>query len=214
METKDEAVLYEVRISAGKPKGLSDLRELWRFRDLLVLMVRRDYYAKYAQTLLGPLWFLVQPLLTTLVFTFVFAGVARIPTSGAPPMLFYLCGMVPWGYFATTFSSVSTSLTANAGVFSKVYFPRLIVPISYAVSNLFALGIQFGLLLFILFFYGYLGKHWDLLRWEIFFIPVAGSRIGVFIRIAILCDTNCIPGRYCSGGDAMGNHRESCDFSN
>jgi len=131
------------------------LEDLWRYRDLLWMFVRRDFVAVYKQTILGPLWFFIQPLLTTLVFTVVFSGMAQIPTAGLPPMLFYLAGTTAWNYFAACLTKTSTTFTANAGLFGKVYFPRLITPLSIVVSNLIQFGIQFTL--FFAFFGYYLG---------------------------------------------------------
>ena len=121
-----------------------EIQGIWEYRDLLLLMVWRDFSSKYKQTILGPLWFFLQPLLMTLVFTVIFGHVAKLPTDGLPPMLFYLSGQLGWNYFAANFNSNSASLVNNAGLFSKVYFPRLIVPLSAVVSNLFAFGIQLG----------------------------------------------------------------------
>ena len=118
------------------------IREIVDYRDLLFLLVRRDFVAQYKQTLLGPLWFIIQPLLTTLVFTIVFGNVAKIPTDGLPPVLFYLCGLLGWGYFAQTFNTTSTTFVTNAPLFGKVYFPRLIVPLSVTISNLLAFGLN------------------------------------------------------------------------
>jgi lipopolysaccharide transport system permease protein len=134
------------------PSGWFDLhlRDLWRYRDLVALFVRRDFVANYSQTLLGPLWFLIQPLLTTFMFTIIFSRVARIPTDGLPPMLFYMCGVVAWSYFAGCVSKTSLTFVANANLFGKVWFPRLAVPLSVVISNLVAFGIQFGLLLLML----------------------------------------------------------------
>lgn len=130
------------------------LDDLWRYRDLLWMFVRRDFVSVYKQTILGPLWFFIQPLFTTLVFTLVFSGMAQIPTGGLPPMLFYLAGTTAWNYFAACLTKTSTTFTANAGIFGKVYFPRLITPLSVVVSNLIQFGIQF--LLFLGFFGYYL----------------------------------------------------------
>jgi len=119
-----------------------DLAGLWRYRDLLWLLVHRDFVAKYKQTVLGPLWFIIQPLLTTLVFSLVFGTIAHIPTDGVPPFLFYLTGLLGWNFFASTFTATSNTLAGNAGIFGKVYFPRLVVPISTVISGFIALGIQ------------------------------------------------------------------------
>lgn len=119
-----------------------DWRGVFDYRDLLLVMVRRDFTAKYKQTVLGPIWFLVNPLITTLVFTVLFNRVLRVPTDGVPPMLFYLCGMLGWGYFSTVLIGTSNSLAGNASLFSKVYFPRLIPPLVVTISSLLAMGIQ------------------------------------------------------------------------
>lgn len=119
-----------------------ELWSIWRYRDLVMLLVWRDFIAKYKQTILGPIWFIVQPLTMTLVFTVVFGHVAGLSTDGLPPLLFYLCGQLGWNYFAQNFGATSTSLFANAGLFNKVYFPRLVVPLAALISNLFAFVIQ------------------------------------------------------------------------
>ena len=119
-----------------------DLAALWRYRDLLMLLVRRDFVAVYKQTILGPLWLFIQPVLTSLTFTFIFGGLAKISTDGNPPILFYMAGITLWTYFADCLNKTSNTFIANAGVFGKVYFPRLIIPLSVLVSNLIKLGIQ------------------------------------------------------------------------
>jgi lipopolysaccharide transport system permease protein len=129
------------------------LDDVWRYRDLLWMFVRRDFVAVYKQTILGPLWFFIQPLLTTLIFTVIFTGVAKIPTDGFPPILFYLAGMTPWNYFSTCLTKTSNTFVANAGIFGKVYFPRLIVPLSIVVSTIIQFGIQFVLFFAILVYY-------------------------------------------------------------
>lgn len=129
------------------------LDDVWRYRDLLWMFVRRDFVAVYKQTILGPLWFFIQPLLTTLIFTVIFSGVAKIPTDGYPAMLFYLAGMTPWNYFSTCLTKTSNTFVANAGIFGKVYFPRLIVPLSIVFSTIIQFGIQFALFIAILVYY-------------------------------------------------------------
>lgn len=129
-----------------------NLKEIWQYRDLLVLFVRRDFVATYKQTILGPLWFFIQPILSSFVFYVIFNKVAQIPTDGMPPYLFYLCGLTAWNYFSTCLTSTSNVFIANAGIFGKVYFPRLITPLSIVVSNLIKFAMQF--LIFIL-FWGY-----------------------------------------------------------
>ena len=132
-------------------RGLLDLRlgELLRYRDLVLLFVRRDFVAVYKQTVLGPLWYLIQPLLTTLTFTVIFGQIASLPTDGLPQFLFYMSGTVVWAYFADCLNKTSNTFVQNAGLFGKVYFPRLAVPVSILISNLITFSIQF--LLFLLF---------------------------------------------------------------
>lgn len=124
-----------------------NLRELWQYRDLLMLLVKRDFISVYKQTILGPVWFFIQPLLTTVTFTIIFGMVAKIPTGGIPEMLFYLTGITFWNYFSSCLTSTSNTFVTNASVFGKVYFPRLIVPLSVVISNLMKLAIQFVLLI-------------------------------------------------------------------
>jgi len=117
-------------------------RDIWEYRDLLFLMVRRDFVAKYKQTVLGPLWFIIQPLMMTMVFTVVFNRIGKIPTDKLPPMLFYLCGQLSWSYFAQCMNGTSRTFVANANLFGKVFFPRLIIPLSVVASSLIAFVIQ------------------------------------------------------------------------
>jgi lipopolysaccharide transport system permease protein len=130
------------------------LMELWSYRDLVMLFVRRDFVAVYKQTILGPLWYLIQPLLTTLTFTFIFGNVAKLPTDGLPQFLFYMSGTVIWAYFAECLNKTSNIFVQNANLFGKVYFPRLAMPVSILISNLVTFLIQFVLfLLFVLYFF-------------------------------------------------------------
>lgn len=119
------------------------LRELWAYRDLIVLFVRRDFVAQYKQTILGPAWNIIQPLFTTIIFTIVFGKIAKISTDGIPPFLFYMGGMVIWTYFSNVLTGTSNTFVGNAAIFGKVYFPRLVVPISNLISKLIAFVIQF-----------------------------------------------------------------------
>lgn len=136
-------------------RNLFDLRlgELWRARDLIMLFVRRDFVSVYKQTILGPLWYLIQPLLTTVVFTVIFGNIAKLPTDGLPSFLFYMSGTVVWAYFASCLTKTSETFVGNANLFGKVYFPRLAVPGSILISNLITFLIQFAFFLaFILYF--------------------------------------------------------------
>lgn len=119
-----------------------NLKELWRYRDLIMLFVRRDFVSQYKQTILGPIWLFIQPLFTTLTFYFVFNQIAKIPTDNIDPILFYLSGITLWNYFSDCFNKTSNTFVSNAGIFGKVYFPRLATPISVVFSNLIKLGIQ------------------------------------------------------------------------
>jgi len=129
-----------------------NLREVWRYRDLVILFVRRDFVAQYKQTILGPLWLILQPLLTTFVFYIVFSKIAKISTNGSDPFLFYLSGITLWNYFSDCLTKTSNTFVANAGIFGKVYFPRLVLPISIILSNLIKLGVQLLLLLSVILF--------------------------------------------------------------
>lgn len=126
----------ERRIKASQSYLRFDWREMWAYKDLLLLLVRRDFLAKYKQTVLGPIWFIVQPVLLTLVFTLIFGGVAKISTDTLPAPLFYMSGLLSWNYFSSTFASIGGTFVGNMHIFSKVYFPRLIVPFALIASNL------------------------------------------------------------------------------
>ncbi|MEO5910940.1 MAG: ABC transporter permease [Pelobium sp.] len=147
------------------------LADVWRYRDLLGLLVRRDFVSFYKQTILGPLWFFLQPLFTTIIFTFVFGNLAGISTDGLPQPLFYMAGITAWNYFADCLNKTSTVFKDNASIFGKVYFPRLIMPLSIVMSNLVRFGVQ--LLLFFLFmlYYYAIGASFQL-TWYIFLFPV------------------------------------------
>ena len=130
-----------------------NLREVWRYRDLLWMFVKRDFTAQYKQTILGPLWHFIQPLFTTVVFLVVFTNIAKISTDGVPPVLFYMSGITIWNYFSSCLNATSNTFVANAGIFGKVYFPRLVIPLSTVLSNIVKFGIQFLLLLAALLWY-------------------------------------------------------------
>jgi lipopolysaccharide transport system permease protein len=176
-----------------KPKGrLVDLRlgELWESRELIWLFFWRDFVAQYKQTILGPVWYLIQPLLTTVVFTIVFGRVAHLSTDGLPQFLFYLSGTVVWTYFAACLTRTSSTFLSNANIFGKVYFPRLSVPLSTLLSNLVAFGIQFVLFLGFLVYFALQGADVHLTWWALF-LPVeillmAGLGLGLGIVVASL----------------------------
>jgi lipopolysaccharide transport system permease protein len=147
METNKVQVEEDWSLIIQPQRNWLDLRlgELWRYKDLVLLFVRRDFVAAYKQTILGPLWYLIQPLLTTLTFTVIFGAIAKLPTDGLPQFLFYLSGTVIWTYFADCLTKTSNTFVQNANLFGKVYFPRLAVPVSILISNLITFLIQFGL---------------------------------------------------------------------
>jgi lipopolysaccharide transport system permease protein len=132
-----------------------DLRlgEILRYKDLLFLFVRRDFVALYKQTILGPLWFFIQPVITSITFAVIFGNLANISTDGLPQILFYMCGVTLWTYFSDTLTKTADTFTANANIFGKVYFPRMIVPLSVVISNLIKLGVQFILFLLLWVYY-------------------------------------------------------------
>lgn len=138
--------------SADSP-FVPDLHGVWQYRDLVMLFVHRDTVANYKQSLLGPLWFVIQPLITTLVFTIVFGGIMSLPTDGLSPFIFYFAGILCWQSFVTNLTRTSDTLTNNANLYSKVYFPRLVLPISTVISNLIVFGIQFAVFVALLAFF-------------------------------------------------------------
>ncbi len=173
-------------------RNLFDLRlyELWRYRDLVMLFVRRDFVSVYKQTILGPLWYLIQPILTTLTFTVIFGQIASLPTDGLPQFLFYMSGTVVWGYFADCLNKTSNTFVQNAGLFGKVYFPRLAVPVSILISNLVTFAIQLALFIAFLLFFMWTGARVSPSLW-LFLLPIlilmmAGLGLGFGIVISSL----------------------------
>jgi lipopolysaccharide transport system permease protein len=136
-----------------------DLREIWKYRDLLKLYIKRDIITQYKQTILGPLWYLIQPAITTVFFMLIFGRLAKIPTDGLPQPIFYMAGIICWQYFSDCLNKTSNTFIANQDVFGKVYFPRLILPLSTVTSNLVRFGIQFLLFLLIYIVYFILGAN-------------------------------------------------------
>jgi lipopolysaccharide transport system permease protein len=176
-----------------RPKrGIFDLRlnKLWHARDLVVLFVWRDFVSVYKQTILGPLWYIIQPLLTTVVFTIIFGNFAGLPSDGIPSFLFYMSGTVVWSYFAACLTKTSDVFINNFMIFSKVYFPRLVTPVSILISNLISFGIQF---LFFLGFYAYylftgaaIKPNLWILMFPVLILIMAGLGLGVGIIISSL----------------------------
>jgi lipopolysaccharide transport system permease protein len=173
-------------------KNLLDLRlkQILEYWDLLILLVKKDIVIVYKQTILGPLWFFVQPIMTTLIYTFVFGNIAKISTDGIPTPLFYMTGIIIWNYFSECFIKTSDTFSANAGVFGKVYYPRLINPLSVILSNGIKFLIQFSLFL-VLFFYYYLNSNiihpkFELILFPVFLIIMAFLGLGMGLIFSAL----------------------------
>lgn len=148
-----------------------DLQELWKYRDLILMFIKRNFSTMYKQTILGPLWILINPLITTLMFTVVFGNIAKIPTDGVPQFLFYMSGNTAWAYFANCLTSTSTTFTSNAGIFGKVYFPRLATPISTVITGLINFVVQFVMLLGFLLYFMHSGSNVQPNAW-LLIIPI------------------------------------------
>ena len=146
---------WDLTITPSKSLFSVNMLAIWRYRDLLFLFVRRDFVATYKQTILGPLWFFIQPIFTAIIFTVVFGNIAQISTSGMPKPLFYLAGITLWNYFADCITKTSNTFVANQSIFGKVYFPRIIVPLSTIITNLMKFGVQIGLFLGFYIYYYY-----------------------------------------------------------
>lgn len=173
-----------------EPKGKLlelNLAEVWRYRDLLWLFVKRDFVAQYKQTVLGPLWHFIQPIFTTLVFLLIFGKIANIPTDGIEPVLFYMSGISIWNYFSSCITATSNTFVANASIFGKVYFPRLVIPLSTVLSNIVKFAIQFLLLLAVMIWYAvknnhfYFGASWLLIPLLVLMMAGLGLGLGIII---------------------------------
>ncbi len=165
-----------------------NLKEVWDYRDLMTLFVKRNIITQYKQTILGPLWWLIQPALTVVMYMVVFGGIAGIPTDGIPQPLFYLGGVCMWQYFSDCLNKTSNTFVTNSGIFGKVYFPRLIMPLSNTISNLVRFGIQFGLFVIVYVFYVAGGTvvhpNWYFLLFPLLVLMMAGLALGFGIIIS------------------------------
>lgn len=165
-----------------------NLKEIWDYRDLLSLFVKRTITVQYKQTVLGSLWWFIQPILTVIMYMVVFGGIAGIPTDGIPQPLFYLGGIAMWQYFSDCLGKTSGTFVANAGIFGKVYFPRLIMPLSTVVSNLVRFGIQLCLFVIVYLYYAIIGQapspNWYLLLFPLLAVVMAGLALGFGIIIS------------------------------
>lgn len=159
-----------------------NLREVWDYRDLVYMFVKRDFVSSFKQTILGPLWFFINPIFTTVVYLIVFGNIANLSTDGAPKILFYLAGVTLWNYFSSSLGGTSNVFVGNAGIFGKVYFPRLVMPITIVISNLMRFGVQFLLFLVVFFYYWYKGEvtpNWWILFTPIFILMMSLFALGV-----------------------------------
>jgi lipopolysaccharide transport system permease protein len=156
-----------------------NLREIWRYRDLLILFVKRDFVAQYKQTILGPLWHFISPIFTTLTFTFIFGNVAKLSTDGTPQLVFYMSGITIWNYFSQTLTSTGSTFLANAGIFGKVYFPRMVSPLATVLSNTIKFGIQFLMLMFVVGYFYLEGKLPGFEWVNLLLVPVVVIMAGV-----------------------------------
>jgi len=179
-------------ISIEPTRGILDvpIKEIWLYRDLLALLIRRDFVSFYKQTILGPIWFFIQPVFTTLVFVFVFGNLAGLSTDGLPQFLFYLSGITAWNYFADCLIKTSTVFRDNAQLFGKVYFPRLVVPLSIVTGNLVRFGVQFLLFLGVwLYFYAQGAEivlTWVALLFPVLIVLMAGLGLGLGLIITAM----------------------------
>ncbi|MBL0738875.1 ABC transporter permease [Flavobacterium sp. GN10] len=155
-----------------------NFKEIWQYRDLLMLFVKRDIITVYKQTVLGPLWYLIQPLFTSITFTIIFNNVAGIKTGSIPPFLFNLAGIMVWNYFTACLNGTSDTFKSNASIFGKVYFPRIITPLSIVISNLIKFGIQFGIFIFFYIFFYFQGADLSL-NLSILFFPILIAFMGI-----------------------------------
>lgn len=147
-----------------------NLKEVWDYRDLVYMFVKRDFVSSFKQTILGPLWFFINPIFTTVVYLIVFGNIANLSTDGAPKILFYLAGVTLWNYFSSSLGGTSNVFVGNAGIFGKVYFPRLVMPITIVISNLMRFGVQFLLFIVVFFYYWY--KREVTPNWWVLFTPI------------------------------------------
>ena len=159
-----------------------NLKEVWDYKDLVYMFVKRDFVSSFKQTILGPLWFFINPIFTTVVYLIVFGNIANLSTDGAPKILFYLAGVTLWNYFSSSLGGTSNVFVGNASIFGKVYFPRLVMPITIVISNLMRFGVQFLLFIVVFFYYWYKGEvtpNWWVLFTPIFILMMSLFALGV-----------------------------------
>ena len=179
---QDEKTYYSTVITPRDKLLALDWKELWRYRDMFVLFVERNFRTAYKQTILGPLWFIITPVLSVIVYVTVFGGIANIPTDGIPPILFYLLGISVGGYFSSCLSSTSNSFVTNADIFGKVYFPRIIMPLVAVTTNLLSFAIQLAIFAAFYIYYAATGTeltiHWQIVLFPLLVILLALMAVG------------------------------------
>lgn len=185
---QEQPWLYTI---SAKQNALSlNLKEIWRYRDLLMLFVKRDVVTVYKQTILGPLWYVIQPLFTSVIFTLVFNNLGNIQTGGVPPFLFNLAGITAWNYFKECLTGTSDTFVKNQSIFGKVYFPRVIMPMSITVSNLLKFGIQLGIFIAFYIYFAFqgadLGFNYNLLLFPVYVLMMALLGLGLGMIISSL----------------------------
>ena len=177
---KDEH--WDIEITPKDKLLAIDWKEIWRYRDMFILFVDRNFRTAYKQTILGPLWFIITPVLSVIVYATVFGGIANIPTDGIPPILFYLLGISVWGYFSACVSATSNSFVSNADIFGKVYFPRIIMPLVAVTTNMLSLAIQMAIFLAFYIYYAATGTeltiHWQIVLFPVLIILLALMAVG------------------------------------
>ena len=190
MNKIEQKQYWTMRIRPHERLWHIDLGEIWRYRDLIELFVKRNIVVQYKQTILGPLWYLIQPILTVIMNMVVFGGIAKMSTDGMPQALFYMAGNICWFYFSDCLNQTSSTFTANQQMFGKVYFPRLVVPIAVVISNLLRFAIQAALFV-VLYLYFFMGgapivPNWAILLTPVFIVMLAGLGLGFGILFSSL----------------------------
>ena len=186
-ETNNKNTKYHTHITSKKKHFELNLKEVWQYRDLIWLFTKRGFQVTYKQTVLGPAWIFINPIFTSIIYTFVFGRIAGMSTDGIPQILFYLCSTAGWSFFSTSITSNASTFTSNAGVFGKVYFPRLTVPISHVLSAVIRFGIQMIMVIGVLIYYvirGEVHPHWE--AWPLILVVLIhfgllGMGLGIII---------------------------------
>jgi lipopolysaccharide transport system permease protein len=180
MQTSKDNLIEEWDLIIEPQTSLFELhlKDVWRYRDLLLMFVKRDFVSFYKQTIFGPLWFFIQPLFTTIIYTFIFGGLAKLSTDGLPQPLFYVAGITAWNYFADCITKTSTVFKDNANIFGKVYFPRLIMPLSIVASNLIRFAVQILLMVMMMGYYAWHGANFHF-TWALSLFPLLVVLMGL-----------------------------------